>query len=35
VLLELAPTPGEATSVVEFRGRRYVADAAGGLVVFE
>jgi hypothetical protein len=34
-LVELLPTPGEAASVVEFRGRRYVADSSGGLVYFE
>jgi hypothetical protein len=34
-LVELLPTPGEATAVIEFQGRRYVADGAGGLVYFE
>ena len=35
VLMQVLPTPGEATAVTYFRGRRYVADAGGGLIVFK
>ncbi len=31
-LVELLPTPGEATAVIEFQGRRSVGAGAGGLV---
>ena len=35
LLLELLPTPGEASAVVERDGRLFVADGSGGLVYFE
>jgi hypothetical protein len=35
VLVELLPTPGEATAVIELQGRRFAADGGGGLVYFE
>jgi hypothetical protein len=35
ILIELLPTPGEAAAVAEFHGRRYVADSAGGLIIFK